>query len=116
MSWSKQLLTASFGRGTCPQFKFRPERGLIDAPRVSRSASLRLLHLAHTSTGRIGLPARCTSLGHQVLQGLCFAVEHCAGVLAAQHDKLERTHEHPIELAVALAETDWQQRGERILL
>src|SRR6202022_4343856 len=76
---------------------------------------LLLLHLARAGTRRIGLPARGTGLGHQALQRLCFAVEHRARFLAAQHDELERVHEHLVELAAALPEADRQQRGQRIL-
>src|SRR5712671_1703368 len=78
-------------------------------------ASLPLLRLARAGTGRIGLPARGTGLGHQAVQSLCFAVEHRARLLAAQHDELERVHEHLVELAAALAEAVRQQRRQRTL-
>jgi hypothetical protein len=72
------------------------------------------MHLARAATGRIGLPARRTGLGHQVVQRFSFAVEHCARLLASQHDQLKRVHEHLVELAAALAEADREQRGQRI--
>src|SRR5208282_6512272 len=86
----------------CPSPRPSPRKRGEGISRGSVRASLRLLHLARTRTGRIGLLARRAGLGHQAVQRLCFAVEHRARLLAAQHDAPERVHEHLVELAIAL--------------
>src|SRR5271169_6565328 len=115
MSWSKQLLRMTFAGGPRRQFKVQLKRLYSwTRLRLAVRASLPLLRLARAGTGRIGLPAPRAGLGHQAVQRLCFAVEHRAGLLAAQNDELERVHEHLIELAAALTEADWRQCGQRI--
>ena len=75
-------------------------------------ASFQLLHLARAATGRIGLPARRIGLSHQLVHRFCLAVEYRTGLLAAQHDELERVPKQPVELAAAVTKADWRQTRE----
>src|ERR1700732_4534027 len=86
-----------------------------NAPTVGGVSACPLLHLTRSGTGRIGPPARCTRLGHQARQYLCFAVEHSSRILTAQYDKLERVHEYLVKLAIPPAKADRRRRRQCIL-
>ena len=103
--------------GTSEQHAEKHRRPARSADRVCAAPRrmAALLHLAGAGGWRIRRPARRAGLVHDLLQDRSLTRQRVHAASPAQHDELECVEHHLVEFAAMRAETDRQQRRQRIL-